>query len=60
MVEDKSPAGICLGAFGVIFPYLRTLRFGGEFPWSEDKDATVIACPDSKNPVTFEIRRMRD
>ncbi len=54
-----TPAGICLGAFNVIAPNIRVMRFGGEYPWEADKDATSVACPDAKNPVVFEVRRLR-
>ena len=57
--ESKTPGGVCMGAFNVIGPNVRVLRFGGEYPWSQDKDATLAACPDAENPVVFEIRRMR-
>ncbi|HLB12355.1 MAG TPA: TIGR04076 family protein [Dehalococcoidia bacterium] len=57
--ENKTPGGICLGAFNPLAPNVRVLRFGGEYPWAEDKDATTIACPDAVNPVVFEVRRLR-
>ena len=57
-VEAHSPGGMCLSGLAVCIPYIRVLRFGGVFPWSEDKDACSIACPDAKNPVVFEIRRV--
>lgn len=57
-VSDKTPAGICLSAFAVLYPSIRTLMFGGTFPWSSDKDTNVAACPDADNPVVFEIRRI--
>ena len=55
---DKTTGGICLDAFGVLYPYFKTLMFGGSFPWSDDPDAATVACPDSKNPVVFELRRL--
>lgn len=56
---DKVPGGICLGAFGVLYPYIKTLMFGGSFPWSDDPEAVTVACPDPYNPVVFEVRRVR-
>jgi len=38
---------------------LRTLMFGGTFPWSPDPEAVTVACPDAENPVVFELRRIR-
>ena len=55
----KTPAGICIGAFIAFATDIRILRHGGAYPWSSDSDATQIACPDSKNPVVFEVRRLR-
>jgi len=51
---------ICPSAFYAAFPAWRVLRFGGEFPWEEDKDKTVIACPDPLNPVVMELRRIKE
>ncbi len=57
-VDTKTPAGICLGAFGALFPYMRALMFGGSFPWQDDPDMNRVACPDADNPVVFEVRRI--
>ncbi|MBI2910219.1 MAG: TIGR04076 family protein [Chloroflexi bacterium] len=54
-----TPAGLCCSAFQAIFPTARVLRFGGSFPWSDDPETGTSTCPDGKNPVTFELRRMR-
>ncbi|RKX70274.1 TIGR04076 family protein [candidate division WOR-3 bacterium] len=43
---------ICPAAWAVIYPYLRVLQFGGNFPW-EKKDV----CPDPENPVVFRLQR---
>ena len=57
--DDKTPEGICLGAFSSIYPEARVLSFGGSCPWSQDPDVAQLACPDAKNPVVFELRRLR-
>lgn len=59
VISRTTPEGICLSAFHTFFPAMRTLMFGGAFPWSQDPDTTIIACPDAANPVVFELRRMR-
>ena len=59
VIGSMSPGGMCLSALAALFPSTRVLRFGGEFPWSEDKDTATIACPDAENPVVFELRRLR-
>lgn len=48
----------CGWAFNAIFPFITPLRFGGEFPWEEDKDTALVCCPDPHNPVVFELRRV--
>ena len=59
MKNDKTPGGICAGAFCTIFPDSRVLSFGGVFPWSTDPDVGRVTCPDANNPVVFEIRRLK-
>ena len=59
MKNDRTPGGICSGAFCTIFPEARVLSFGGAFPWSTDPDVSRVACPDANNPVVFEIRRLK-
>ena len=58
IISSKSPEGICLSALHTLLPNYRTLRFGGLFPWSDDPSTTKVACPDGKNPVIFELRRL--
>jgi uncharacterized repeat protein (TIGR04076 family) len=59
LTNGKTPEGICLNAFGMLLPNIRTLMYAGSFPWEPDKDMTTICCPDAKNPVVFEVRRIR-
>ena len=58
-VSSKTPDGICLAAFNALYPNLRALRFGGSFPWEADPNASLVACPDDKNPVVFELKRLQ-
>ena len=60
VIDGKTPEGLCLFAFGSLLPTLTPLMFGGSFPWEKDPDMTTVACPDSQNPVVFELRRLRD
>jgi uncharacterized repeat protein (TIGR04076 family) len=55
---DKTLEGICLGAFLAILPQAPVLMFEGSFPFSDAPDTEKVACPDGKNPVIFEIRRL--
>jgi len=53
----KTPAGICLSAFHVIWASARTLIFNGKHPWEDNEGETTVACPDPNNPVVFRIKR---
>lgn len=60
IVDGTTPAGVCLPAFYALFPNLRVLTFGGTLPHSEDNpDVNQVTCPDTRNPVVFELRRIR-
>ena len=48
---------ICMFAFSAIYPSVQMLMYGGSFPWEPDSDAVLVPCPDTRNPVIFEIRR---
>ena len=58
--DGRSVRGdICYSALMVLLPKVYAMRYGVEFPWSEDGDTMFNACPDPENPVVFEIRRVR-
>jgi len=50
---------ICYSALMVLLPKVYAMRYGADFPWSENKDVIFNACPDAENPVVFEIRRIK-
>jgi len=54
-VEGKT----CIIALYSMLPRVFALKYGAEFPWAMDNDASHHACPDPNNPVVFEIRRYR-
>ena len=59
--DGKSIKGdICYSALTVLLPKVFAMRYGVEFPWAEDKNVIVNACPDPENPVVFEIRRVEN
>ena len=61
IVEEKTPEGICLTAFNDLLPHIWVLMFGGSYPWESDPNIIKnIACADAKNPVVFELRRLRN
>ncbi len=53
--EGRLP-DICPSAFNTLFPYIRVLYFGGNFPW-EKEGVAKVACPDADNPVVFKLER---
>ena len=56
--DAMTPEGMCLGAFGAVFPYVMMLVGNGEFPWEETeiKTKTRISCGDPKG-IILEIER---
>jgi uncharacterized repeat protein (TIGR04076 family) len=36
---------MCSGAFYAIFPSVYILQFNGYFPWEEDTEKAIVACP---------------
>jgi uncharacterized repeat protein (TIGR04076 family) len=58
-IGDCTSSGMCSWAFYTIFPFATVLQFGGSFPWENNADKAVVACPDLENTVVFELRRMR-
>lgn len=57
VIGQETPAQMCSWAFYTLFPFAEVLQFGGSFPWERDTNKAVVACPDSENPVVFELRR---
>jgi len=57
VIGEQTPPNLCSWAFHAIFPCAQVLRFGGSFPWEQDRNKTTVACPDPGNLVVFELRR---
>ena len=58
VISEITPGGMCSYAFHALFPFTTVLQVGGAFPWESDPDKAVVACPDSGNPVVFELKRV--
>ncbi|MFC2068684.1 TIGR04076 family protein [Chloroflexota bacterium] len=58
ILYGTAPSGICLNALHSIYPASSVLELGGSFPWEDNPEITTITCPDPKNPVVFELRRL--
>ncbi len=60
LIEDgKTPGGMCSSAYEACLPWVRILRYGGEFPPAEDKDVMLVSCPDHNVQTIYEVRRLR-
>jgi len=57
LVDHTTPAGMCLGAWNAIAPYVTTLLCDGNFPWEQDKGVATIHCPDPKG-ITLRLERV--
>ncbi len=58
--DGFTPAGVCVEAFHALYPSLWNMFLGGSFPWADEDGAVRIVCPDGKNPVTFELRPIKE
>jgi uncharacterized repeat protein (TIGR04076 family) len=48
---------ICPSAFQSLYHVIFAMRYGAEFPWSEDGNSVIYCCPDLHTPVFFKIER---
>lgn len=53
-----TPADFCCHAFGAVWPTVNLLMNGGQYSWDSEPGVSYWPCPDSQNPVTFELRRV--
>lgn len=57
--EDlKMPEGFCTSAWSSIYGSIRTLSFGGNFPWFKENGIAINCCIDGLRPVVFKLERM--
>ena len=59
MLGALTPADMCSWAYNAILPFVTVLRCGGRFPW-QTSDTIEVCCPDSNNPVVFELSAVED
>jgi uncharacterized repeat protein (TIGR04076 family) len=58
--DGRSVKGdVCYSALTTLLPKVFAMRYGATFPWAQDRDVILCACPDAENPVIFEIRRVK-
>lgn len=53
--EQLTPPGLCLHAYHISYPYCLGLFYGIK---NENRNFTMIKCPNPKNPTTFKIYRI--
>ena len=58
IVGRTTPEGMCMSAFGTLFPFITTLKFGGSFPWESEDGVVHIACPDGEICNLFRLERL--
>jgi len=58
LVGRTTPAGLCMGAFASLLPYITTLRFGGSFPWEAKQGTATFCCPDPEVGNIFRLERL--
>ena len=56
--ESGIEGKICLHALYSLLPKAFAIMYGAEFPWVKDGENPRHVCPDSKNPVVFELERV--
>lgn len=54
----KMPEGFCGSAWQTIYPNVRTLLYGGDLPFFDEKGTAVTCCADGMRPVIFKIERI--
>jgi len=57
-VDESMPSDFCPYAWSTLFPFIMTLRFGGNcLEWYEESGVGVACCPDGLRPVVFKLER---
>ena len=58
-IDSVTPHGMCLGAWGAVFPFVLVLDCDGEFSWEDVKTKAKIHCPDPKG-ITLQVEKVQD
>lgn len=48
----------CPAAWNALYPAVRVLTFGGNYPWFKEKGVSINCCPDGLRPVIFKLERV--
>ena len=61
IISRKSPEpGMCLAALWNLLNPIRILECGGSYPMYQDPESYQTCCPDIRNKLVFEVRRMTE
>jgi len=61
LFDGKSVKGeICYSALMVLLPKVYAMRYGVEFPWTENKDVIYNACPDLKTLLSSKSAALKE
>ncbi len=55
--EGLTPPNFCASAFVTLYPSLRALQYGANFPYA-DEGEVLACCADPENPVVFKLKRL--
>jgi uncharacterized repeat protein (TIGR04076 family) len=56
--EDGIEGKICIHALYSILPKVYAMMYGAKFPWVKEGQKPTHACPDAKNPLVFELKKI--
>jgi len=56
---EETVGRICWHSLCSMMYKIHGLLYGATYPWLESKDLATHPCPDVKNPVIYEIRRIK-
>jgi len=60
IVSNEMPKGFCQGAWADIYRHITVLRWGGHYPWMNEKGKYLACCTDGFRPVVFRLERLED
>ncbi len=56
---EEKPEEFCVLAWNTFWPYVMTLRRGGDYPeFYKEPGKAFACCPDVARPVSFKIERI--
>jgi len=60
IIDENGVHGkICIHALYSLLPKAFSMLYDANFPWLKEGENPKHACPDGKNPVIFELERIK-